>query len=119
MAHGAPPDVGLGDLRHLDRGHRAGWDAGPLQCILQRQSVDDGGEHAHVVAGRAIESALSRGKATEDVASADHDRDLHAHLVHTLDLRRDRLDDLQVDAVVAAAAERLTAQFEQHPVVLG
>src|SRR5207244_10843029 len=97
---------------------RSGGGARAFQRVLQGQRVDDGGEHAHVVAGRAVESTLGRGEAAEDVAAADHDRDLHAHLVHPLDLRGDRLDNFEVDAVVAAAAKRFTAQLEQHAVVL-
>jgi hypothetical protein len=34
-------------------------------------------------------------------------------------LRSDRLDDLEVQPVVAAPAKRLTAQLEQNAVVLG
>ena len=118
MAHGAAADVGLCNLGHLDRGHRARRDAGPLERILQRQGVDHRCEHAHVVAGRPVESTLGRGQAPEDVPSPDDDRDLHAHLVHSLDLSRDGLDNFEVDAVVAAAAKRFTAQLEQHAVVL-
>ena len=115
---GAAPDVGLRNLRHLDRRHRPRGDAGPLEGVLQREGVDDGRQHAHVVARRPVEATLGRRKSAEDVASADHQRDLHAHLVHALDLRGDGLDDLEVDAVIPLAAKRFTAQLEQDAVVL-
>src|SRR4029077_2412164 len=107
-----------GDLRHLDRGHRARRDAGALQRVLQRQGVDDGREHPHVVAGGAVEAALGCREAAEDVAATDDEGDLHAHLMHSLDLRGDRLHHLEIDAVVTFAAKRLTAQLEQDAVVL-
>ncbi len=112
------PDERLGDRAHFDGGDHAGDDVLLLQRVLQRQRVDDRGEHAHVVAGRAVETTLRRGQPAEDVAAADHECDLHAHLMHPLDLRRDFFDDLKIDAVVAAAAKRLTAELEQHAVVL-
>src|SRR5712692_4620816 len=115
---GAAPDVWLGDLGHLDRRHGARRDASPLQGILQGERVDDGGEHAHVVTGGAVESAFARGQATKDVAAPDDERDLHAHLVHALDLARDRLHHREIDAVVARSTKRLAAQLEQYAGVL-
>jgi len=118
VTHGAAPDIRLGDLRHLDRGHRSRRDAGSLERVLQRQGVDERGQHAHEVAGCAIEASLGRGQAAEDVASADHHRDLHAHLMDALDLRGDVLHHLEIDAVIAASAERFAAQLQQDAVVL-
>src|SRR5262249_4905628 len=109
----------LRDLWHLNRGHGPRGDARAFERILQRQRVDHRRQHAHVVAGRPVEASLGGGQAAEDVSSADHERDLDTHLVDAFDLRRDRLDDLKVDAVVPAAAKRLAAQLEQNPVVLG
>src|SRR5262245_39835144 len=57
VADGAPPDERLGHGAHLDRGDDAGVDALLLDGILQRQRVDHGGEHPHVVGGRAVHAA--------------------------------------------------------------
>jgi hypothetical protein len=118
MPHRPPADVRLGDLRHLDGGHGSRRDADPLERVLQREGVDDRGQHAHVVAGGAVEAELAGREAAEDVAAADHQRDLYAHLVDALDLFRDRLDDAEVDAVIARPAKRLTAQLQEDAVVL-
>ena len=45
-----------------------------------RERVHDGGEHAHVVGRDPIHAGARQAGAAEDVAAADHDRDLHAHL---------------------------------------
>ena len=62
-----------------------------LERVLQRQPVQHGREHAHVVAGRSVH-ALGRGRqAAVDVAAANDDRDLDAAAVNGRDLLRDRL----------------------------
>src|SRR5487761_737712 len=118
VADSASPDVRLSDLRHLDGGHGARGNPDPLERILQRQRVDHRRQHAHVVAGGAIDAKLAGSHATKDVAAADDERDLDAHLVDALHLAGDGLDDREVNAVVPRAAECLAAQLEQHAVVL-
>ena len=54
VAHRAAADVGLGDLGDRDRRLHARVHAVLLERVLQRQRVEDGREHAHVVAGRAV-----------------------------------------------------------------
>ena len=49
----------LGDLRHRDRALHARGRAEFFQRVLQRQGVDDGREHAHVIARRALDAALA------------------------------------------------------------
>src|SRR2546425_214428 len=61
MPHGAASDVGLGQLLHADRRHHPGIDALLFEDVLQRQGVDHGREHAHVVGGHAIHALLARG----------------------------------------------------------
>ena len=78
MADGTRTDVRLCHGAHFDGSHHAGGDAGALKGVLQRQRVDRGGEHAHVVGAHAIHvHALS---AAPDVARADDDADLDACL---------------------------------------
>src|SRR6266536_2893850 len=95
----APADVGLGDGTHLDRGEHPRRHSGLLDGVLEGQRVDDRGEHAHVVARGAVHAARARRDAAEDIAAADHDRELHTHADHLADLLRDAGDDLGVDAV--------------------
>ena len=51
------PDVGLGELLHGDRRLDSGRDTGLLEGVADRQGVDHGGEHPHVV-GRGRIHAL-------------------------------------------------------------
>jgi len=117
VAEGPPADPLLGDLGHRDGGHRPGRDAGVLQRFLERQRVDHGREHPHVVAGRPVEATPAGGHAPEDVAAADHDPNVHAKRVDGPDLGRDRADDVEVDPVLALAEQRLAAQLEQDALV--
>ena len=59
-----------------------------FQRVLQRQRVDDRGQHAHVIARGALDAALAAAQAAEDVAAADHHDHLHAQVAHLADLLR-------------------------------
>ncbi len=74
VADGAAPDVRLGQRFHPDGGHDPGVDADLLQNVLEREGVDDGGQHAHVVGGDPVESLAAGGGPANDVAAADHER---------------------------------------------
>ena len=76
VPHGAPADVRLGYLLHLDRREHTGVGAVPLERLLDGEGVQHRGEHAHVVAGGAVHAFSGGGHPTVDVAAADHDRDL-------------------------------------------
>jgi hypothetical protein len=58
-----------------------------LEDVLERERVDDRREHAHRVAGRLGDAVLGDRGAADDVAAADHDRDLGADRGGFLDLR--------------------------------
>ena len=60
VPHRAAADVGLGDLRDRDRRLHARDRAGALERVLERQRVQDRGEHAHVVAGGAVHARRRR-----------------------------------------------------------
>jgi hypothetical protein len=63
---------------HLDGAHDAAVHFVALEAVLEREGVDDGGQHAHVVCLRAVHAARRTGEAAEDVAAADDDGDLDA-----------------------------------------
>jgi hypothetical protein len=63
---------------HLDRRQHARVRAARFQRVLQRQRVDHRRQHPHVVGVRAVHA---RRAAPEDVAAADHQRDLDAQAV--------------------------------------
>jgi hypothetical protein len=54
VADRSTTDVGLGDLGHVDGALHAGGLAELLEHVLERQGVDDRGQHAHVVGLGAV-----------------------------------------------------------------
>ena len=80
-----------------------------LQRRLQRQRVDDRGQHAHLVALHAVETLLGPGHAAEDVAAADDDAYLYAACCRRLDLLGIGLQHLGRKSVVSVALQRFAA----------
>ncbi len=78
MPDGPAADVRLGHLMHLDGGHHARGHAGLFERVLQRQRVDHGGQHAHVIRRHAIHVHGRRRHAAKEIAAAHHQPDLHA-----------------------------------------
>ena len=60
MTDGPAPDVRLRHLADGDRREHARVDAALLESVLDRQAVEDGGEHARVVRGGAIHAFRGR-----------------------------------------------------------
>ena len=87
--------------------------------VLQRQRVDDGGEHAHVVAGDAVAALRGHRHAAEDVAAADDDADLDAERPRLGNVGRDPVDHRNVDAEMLVAHQRLARRLEQDAPVFG
>ena len=85
VADGPAPDVGLGDLGHLDRRLHPGGLAEALEGVLQGEGVDDRGQHAHVVGLGAVHAGAGAGHAPPDVAAADDDGDLDVEVAADLD----------------------------------
>jgi len=113
MPRRAATNIGLGDFLDGDRGLHSGADPELLEGILQREAVDDGRKHAHVVAGRAIDAEGAAGKPAEDVATSDHDRELAAQIVDLLDLPSEGADSLGADTESRAPGERFPADLQQ------
>ena len=117
VANGPPPNVRLGDRRHRDGRLHARGLPHPFEHILERQAVDDGGEHAHVVGLGAVHARARARHPPPDVAAAHDDGHLDAELGADLDdLRSQLLDDLAVDAVALVAGECFARNFQEDPV---
>src|SRR3954447_23573800 len=86
-----------------------------LERVLQGQRVEDDGEHAHVVRGGPVHPRGRSLQAAVDVAGAEHDRDLHAAVVHGLELGGDGLDGVGVRAEVQVAHQRLAGELDEDP----
>jgi hypothetical protein len=85
--------------------------ASPLERVLERHGVEEGGEHARVVGSCAVHP-LGRGfHAAVDVPRADNDRELDSGVVDADDLARDVRQPVAVDPVLLLARERLAESF--------
>ena len=73
VPNGPAQDEGFGNILHFDRGLDARDDTALLELALQRETVDHGGEHSHVVRRGAIHSAMTGRESAPDVAAADDD----------------------------------------------
>ena len=67
-------DERLSHLVHLDRRLHAGVYALLLERILQRERIDDRGQHPHVIGGHAVHVLGLLSHTTEKVSPAHHDR---------------------------------------------
>src|ERR1019366_2237286 len=73
VADGAAADVGLGDLVDGDGRLHAAVDVQFLDRVLQRDGINHGGEHAHVVGGHAVHVDGLLGHAAKEVPASHHD----------------------------------------------
>ena len=115
----APADVGLGDLRDRDRGLHSHRHPYRLELGLQRERVDDHGEHPHVVARRLFDAVLGDRRATDDVAAADDHGHLNAEITHLPDLLGEIARVFGRDAEFLVSEQCLARELQHHPPVLG
>ena len=117
VAGGAAADIGLADGGHRNGRLYTGLQPLPLQGALHGQCIDHRGQHAHVVAAGAVHARGGGRHAAEDVAAADHQADLHAHVVHGLDLLGDHADHLGVEAIFPLAHQPLARELQQDAAI--
>lgn len=117
---GAPLDERFGDAVHRDGGHDADFEAGLLEAVHEGEAVDDRGEHAHVVARRAVGAVgAGAGEAAEDVAATDHHRDLGTEGADGFELLGQAVEDGAVDGLPGfVVSEGLTADLEDDTAIL-
>ena len=113
---GLPLGVELADGLHADGGEHAGLDADGGEGRAECEAVDNGGEHTHLVALDAVEALAGSREAAEDVAAADDDTYLYAHVVDFLNLGCIFAQALLVDAVALLAHEALATELEEDSV---
>src|ERR1022692_2206037 len=111
-----PRYVRLRHLAHGDRRLDPRLVAELLQHILERETVDHGAEHAHVVGSRPVDTACGQRSAAEHVPAADHDRDLDPEPRRVPDLAREMRYGIRIDTEASAAGEGLAGQLEHDPV---
>ena len=116
MPQGSAADEELGYVIEPEGRQQPGLAAYALQRLLQGHTVEDRGHHPHVMGGGLLDdlAALGELSAAEDVPPADHHRQLHSSLGHTLDLLSDidRLIDTN-STPFAPMAKCLAAHFKE------
>ena len=114
MPLGPAADERLGDAVHFERAHQPRLAAQRLKGVLQRQAVDDRGQHAHVVGGGFVDARVAGGELgpAQDIAAADDDGDLHALLLGPVGLRGNVHDLLHADAPLAGGGEALARKLQ-------
>src|SRR5690606_24328762 len=114
VAQRTAPNVRLGELLHPDRRHHARLDTLPLEQVLQRERIDDRGQHPHVIGADPIHPLLAGLGPTDDVPAPDHQRERDAHLMNGLDLLRQPVDDRWGDPEPLLSGQRLPAQLQEN-----
>ena len=89
MSDRAATDVWLCNLANLERAHAAGVDVQLLERVLKGDPVDHRREHTHVIGASAIHSRRAALESSEDVSTADNDRQFDAGASHLRKLSRD------------------------------
>ena len=117
----AQRDVRLGDLRHRDRGLHAGRLADGFERVLQRERVDHGGEHAHVVGAGPVHAARRAGHARARCCRRPRRprsrlRDRARASVTSPAMRC--TTSASMWSPVRAVGERLARELQHHPAVL-
>src|SRR5690606_6163410 len=95
-------------LRHGDGRQHHRIDPDLDERRPERQRIDDGAEHAHVVAGHPVSALGGDRHPAEDVAAADHDADLYAQFTRLSNICCDAIDNGYVDAEALASHQRFT-----------
>ena len=98
--------------------HRSGLNAHLGERAPQSQRVAHGGEHAHVIRGRAVHATIGRGETAPDVSAPDHNGDLHAEVAHFFNALGNIPHDSWRNIVSCATlSQRFAAQFEDNAFV--
>ena len=113
MSEGAAPDEWLGDLVHFDRGLHTGVHALLFERVLERERVDHGCQHAHMVGGNAVHFFRLLGNTAKEIPAANHDRNLDIERVDFRQLGGNFMDPGGLNAKALACSQRLAGQFEK------
>ena len=97
--------------------HHAGEGVLLFQSVLQREGIDDRGQHAHVIGRDPVHKLGLLGHAAEEVAAADHDGDFDSQTMYLGDFGGDLVDTRIVHPEALAGGQRFTGDFQQDAFV--
>ncbi|MNH35989.1 hypothetical protein D3C79_967370 [compost metagenome] len=112
MTHGFAAIVVIGHTHHGNGRHDDGGNVRPLQRIAHGQAIHYGRQHAHVVAGNTVHAGCTERRATEQVATANHQADLDTDADQLADFQGHAIQDLGVDPELFRAHQGLAAKLE-------
>ena len=107
------------DRFHADGGHHHGIHTLLVERVLHGEAVHHGAEHAHGITLGAVHAAGRSGNSADEVAAADHERDLHALLDDGGDFGRHVGENLVVDTVALFACEGFATELEKNTLEFG
>ena len=109
---GTPFIVEFTDGFHAHGGQYAGFYTGSHQGGTKGKAVDDGCQHAHLVAFHTVESLVGTAQSAENVSTAYHDTYLYSQSMYFLDLSCVLGKAFLVDAVLLFAHQALAAELQ-------
>ena len=117
MTHGLASVVMIGHPDHGNGRHDDGRNVRALQGVAHGQGIHYRGQHAHVVAGYPVHARSAQGRTTEQVATPNHQTNLHADTDQLADFQRHAVKHLGIDAEIFRPHQGLAAKFEQNALV--
>src|SRR5699024_782744 len=109
MARSAVPDVRLRDLLHRECSLDAHINAHVLKSICNGQRVHYRREHSDLIRSDALH--IAAGTAAPEVAAADDDADLDAHVIRFLDSFANLLDRVNIQSESLVSGKSFSAQL--------
>jgi hypothetical protein len=119
VTHGPAADEGLGHLRHVNRAQEARDHALLFQSVLQGEAVDHRCQHAHVVAGSAVDGQGFLARAAEDIPSAHNDRHFDAQVAYLFYFAGDAVNGFGVNAKALRTLKGFSGKFQNDASVNG
>ena len=107
------------DRFHADGGHHYGVDSLLVEGILHGEAVHHGAEHAHGIALGAVHASCRSRNASDEVAAAYYERDLHALLDDGGNFRCHVGENLVIDTVALFACEGFATELEKNALEFG
>ena len=109
--------VPLADALNVNRGHNSGLRAHLAEHVAHRKAVHAGCEHTHPVGADALDLARAVLDAAPEVAAADDDANLDAHLRALFDRSADLGHKVEIEAGMLLPGESLAAYLEYDALV--
>jgi hypothetical protein len=107
-------DEEFADPIDFERTHDAYFPSVAFDGVSKRDAVDNGREHSHIVALRAVEAFGRHRRSSEDIASSDDDDNLFPRIRESDDLGGESMKKINVDSVSYGALERFAGKFEKE-----